>query len=215
MNERMLHPTTETLEAYAGDGLDAADGAVVRSHLLACQRCENVVEEWRSLFQALASLPRFAPPVGFGDRVLAHVRIPQPWHARASAAAAGWLPGSTRGWALAAALLALPVLVGGTLLGWLLSKSYVTTHGLWVFTTDRIAAGIQSLVSSMLTFLMQTDVAAWLTRSFGTVVDAGGARGLGLLAVVGGGLTIVSIYVLYTNLFRSRNRDSNYVMFSF
>ena len=214
MNERMLHPTTDILEAYAEGGLEAADGAVVHSHLLACHRCDSVVVEWRSLFHALAHLPRLAPSRGFAERVMARVRIAQPWHARATAAVTRLLPRSTRGWALAAAFLALPVLAGGTLMAWLLSKSYVTSHGLWVFTTDRIAAGIQALVTGVLTFLMQTDVAAWLARSFGTLFDAGGARGIGALAAVGAVLTLISAYVLYTNLFRTRDRDSTYGTFS-
>ena len=74
MNERMLHPTTEILEAFAEGGLDAADGAVVQSHLLGCHRCDSVVEEWRSVFYSLAQLPRLAPSRGFAERVMAHVR---------------------------------------------------------------------------------------------------------------------------------------------
>ncbi|MGH7553233.1 MAG: anti-sigma factor family protein [Longimicrobiales bacterium] len=215
MKERMLHPTTDNLEAYAEGLIDPADRAVIDSHLLGCPRCENLVEDCRSLFHSLRTLPRFVPSPGFADRVMARVRIAQPWHARAGVLITRFLPRTTRGWALAAAMLALPVLAGGILATWLLSKSYVTTHGLWVFATDRIASGIASLVLSALTFLMQTDVAAWLTRSFGTVLTTGGARGIGVLAGTSAILIIVSVWVLYTNLFRNPERESNYVTFSY
>ena len=87
MREAGQHPTTESLESYAEGTLPAADRAVVASHLMSCVRCDSEVEDWRSLFQALATLPHFAPALGFANRVMAHVRIPEPWHARAS----GWL----------------------------------------------------------------------------------------------------------------------------
>ena len=140
MREAGQHPTTESLESYAEGILSAADRAVVASHLMGCSRCEGEVEDWRALFQALSSLPRFSPALGFANRVMTHVRIPEPWHARAT----GWierlLPKSTYGWAVAVVILALPVVAGGSLLAWLLSKSYVTAHGLWVFATDRFAS---------------------------------------------------------------------------
>lgn len=211
----MLHPTTDNLEAYAEGVIGPADRAVIESHLISCPHCENQVEELRSLIHSLFSLPRFAPAAGFVDRVMARVRIPQPWHARASAALARLLPHTTRGWALAAAMLALPIVAGATLVVWILSKSYVTTHGLWVFAADRILTGISSVVLSALTFLAQTDIAAWLASSFETLLANNGARGIGLLAGAAAILIIVSVWVLYANLFRNRDRESTYVMFSF
>jgi hypothetical protein len=163
----------------------------------------------------LATLPRFAPNPGFVDRVMARVQIPQAWYVRAGAAVTRFLPRSTRGWAFAAAFLALPVLAGGTFIVWLLSKSYVTTHGLWVFVTDRFASAIQAVFTRSLTFLMQTDIAAWTARTAGSLIDAGGARGIGAFA---GGIAVmilICVWVLYSNLFRTPERDSNHAMFSF
>jgi hypothetical protein len=211
----MYHPSPDNLEAFAEGILRPDDRAVVASHLLACHRCEGVVEDWRSLFHALSALPRFAPAVGFADRVMRRVRVRQPWHARAGAAFGRYLPHTTRGWALAAAFLALPVLAGGSFAAWLLSKSYVTTHGLWVFATDRFFGAAQSGVVGVTKFLMQTDIAAWLARSAGTVFSASGARGLGALAAASAVLIVLSAWILYTNLFRTPDRKSHYVTFSF
>lgn len=213
--EGMLHPTAESLEGYAEGKIGTADRATIASHLLGCQRCESAVEEWRSLFAALSALPRFAPAPGFTDRVMARVRLPRPWHARAAALAGQALPRSTRGWALIAALLALPILAGGSFMVWLLSKSYVTTHGLWVFVTDRFATAATRVIGSAATFIMQTDAMAWIAGGFDTLLASGGIRGVGALAAGGALLTALSAWVLYTNLFRAPDRDSNYVTFSF
>lgn len=214
MNDEMRHPSTQSLEALVEGQLEAADRAVIESHLIGCPRCENRVEEFRSLFHALTSLARFAPVPGFVDRVMARVRVAQPWHVRASAVLARFLPKTTRGWALAAAFLALPFVAGGTLVTWLLSKSYVTTHGLWVFTTDAIASATQSLVTGAVAFLLDTDVVAWLTRSAGTLVDAGGPGGVGAIAAIASALTLTSVWILYTNLFRPADREPNHVTLS-
>jgi anti-sigma factor RsiW len=207
------HPTTESLESFAEGTLPAADRAVVSSHLIGCMRCDNEVEEWRSLFHALASLPHFVPALGFANRVMAHVRIPEPWHARASGWVERLLPKSTYGWAVAVAILALPIVTGGSLLVWLLSKSYVTAHGLWVFATNRFASAASDLAGGALTTLMQTDGAAWLASNVDTVFGATGARGLGVLAAGAGMLTVLSAWVLYRNLFRNPNGKTNYASF--
>lgn len=210
MRDAGQHPTTENLEAYAEGSLSPADQAVVASHVMSCSRCDNEVEEWRSLFHALASLPHFSPAPGFANRVMAHVRIPEPWHARATSWLDRLLPKSTYGWAVAVVILALPVVAGGSLLVWLLSKSYVTAHGLWVFATDRFTTAASDLAGGALTALMQTDLAAWLASNVDTVFGATGPRGLGALAAGAGMLTFASAWVLYRNLFKNPNGKTSY-----
>lgn len=215
MKHRMQHPTTDSLEAYAEGAIGLGHRATIETHLLGCPRCDAVVEEWRSLFHALAALPRFAPAANFASRVMAQVRIPLPWYARAADMVARVLPSTTRGWAILAAVLALPILAGGTFMAWLLSKSYVTTHGLWVFVTDRLATAAYALLTGAMTFLMQTDVVAWLAKSAETLVQTGGLRGIGALAAGGAVLIVISVWVLYTNLFRTSDQESTYVTYSF
>ena len=225
MTNAHLHPATETLEAYAEGTLESGDRAVFESHLLGCERCQAEVEEWRSLFAALETLPRFAPPTGFADRVMARVRIPQPhtaWSAQALAQvrAAGqraqrFMPHTTRAWGLVAALLALPILVGGAIVTWLLTRSYVTADALWVATVSTLDNGAQRLGTAVVQGAMSTDVAAWLATNLSTFVQTAGMRGVGV--ALGGALvmTTLSIWVLYRNLFRSTTRESSYVTYSF
>jgi anti-sigma factor RsiW len=210
VREAARHPTSERLESYAEGTISAADRAVVASHLMGCSGCEAEVEDWRALLQALAALPRFAPALGFTNRVMAHVRIPEPWHARASAWIDRVLPKTTFGWAVAVAVLALPVVASGSLLAWLLSKSYVTAHGLWVFATNQFASAATDLAGGTMTTLMQTDIAAWLARTVEVALGATGARGFGALAAGASVLTMLSAWVLYRNLFRNPNGKTHY-----
>jgi anti-sigma factor RsiW len=221
MNEAK-HPTPETLEAFAASELAAGDRAVVDSHLVACDSCSAAIEEWRTLFTALAGLPTFSPSAAFSDRVMAGVRVPVPWPVRAR----GWarqaggalervLPGTTRGWAIASAFLALPVLVIGGLLFWLLSRSYVTAQDLWIFTTERFGQLVATSGAWVFHRVIESDAAVWLVRTLDALVEAGGTSGIGLIGALLGIGMAVSIWVLYTNLFRTPTRDANYVTYSF
>ena len=225
MTNANLHPATETLEAYAEGTLESGDRAVFESHLLGCERCQAEVEEWRSLFAALETLPRFAPGTGFANRVMARVRIPQPqaaWSAQALAQvrAAGqraqrYMPHTTRAWGLVTAMLALPVLVGAAIMTWLLTRSYVSADALWVAILGTVDNGAQRLGNAVVQGAMSTDVAAWLATNFSIFVQNAGMRGVGV--ALGGAvvLTTLSIWVLYRNLFRSTTRESSYVTYSF
>ena len=219
------HPGAERLEAFAQSELSGADRAVVESHLVRCTSCQVEVEEWRSLFSALAGLPAYAPADGFGDRVMAQVRVPLTWHQQVGvwAEQAGALlqrgsneidrvlPRTTRGWAIASAFLALPALIVGGLLFWLLSKSYVTTYSLWVYTTDRFGIAAAGASDRFFAWLLSTEIAGWTVTALGSLVEARGVGALGALAVALGVGTVASMWILYMNLFRTPSRGTNYV----
>ncbi|MFW6079469.1 MAG: anti-sigma factor family protein, partial [Gemmatimonadota bacterium] len=132
MSDSMMHPEPERLEAYVEGSLPEAERAVVDSHVMTCARCQTATEEWRTLFAELARLPRPAPEPGFADRVLADVHIRRPLAARAAERLGWFVPESTRGWAVAAALIALPVLAGVGAVAWLLSRPWLSAEGLWL-----------------------------------------------------------------------------------
>lgn len=222
MRDDTRHPAQEALEAFAAEEISAGDRAVVESHLVACDPCRSAVDEWRSLFHVLSELPSFAPSAGFGDRVMAGVTVRAPWQVRARVwarhggeAVERMLPKTTRGWAWASAFLAVPVLVIGVLMVWLLSRSYMTGHDLWVFATDRIGTATTAAGAWTFSTIVESDVTVWLLRALGTVFEAGGASGVGLLAASMAAGMALSIWVLYANLFRTPTRDSNYVTYSF
>lgn len=214
------HMSAETLQTFAEGLLPDGDRAVVESHLAACTRCQSEAETWRTLFAALSALPHFELTAGFQDRVIAglhssHATSIVPWLSRAGQMVVRVAPKTTRGWAVAAAFLALPVVSGGILIAWLLSSPYVTAATLWSFATDRGAHALQSLGSGTISWAIKTDAAAFLVRSSGQLFHQVGMSGVGALAAGGALVTTLSAWVLYRNLFRSPSRETNYVSFSF
>lgn len=230
MSDR-YHPTEDRLEAFVEGLLDPGERVVVESHVVGCPRCEAQVDEWRALFAALSGLPQFEPAPGFAERVMSGVRVApkanrrrtwqraRGWAAgQASAvgtAVAGVLPKSTFGWAVATAFLALPILVGGAFMAWLLSRSYLTPETLWAYVSSRAVEGVQSLGTTALTAALQTDVIAWLVMRGGELLESAGAAGVGAVLATVSAATMLSIWVLYRNLIRTPTRETNYVTFSF
>jgi hypothetical protein len=178
------------------------------------------VEEWRALFTALASLPQFEPSIGFANRVMEHVRVApraawQEWADRANALVTRVAPKTNYGWSLAAAFLALPIVLGGSAIAWLLSKSYITPDALVGYTRESVVEGLQGVGSTVIAAVMQTDIAAWVVANVGAVISTAGVTGLGVILAGSGSLTVLSSWVLYRNLFRSPSRESDYALHSF
>lgn len=207
----MGHPTAERLGDFAGGHLDQG----IEAHLESCRACRERVDEWQVLYSRIAALPQFSPAPGFAARVMAGVRVPKPWHERAAEFLSGLLPNSTAGWAAATAILALPVLAGGSLLAWLLSKSYVTAHGLWTFATGQLSAAITGLLGGAADALLGTSAATWATNGLDSLFADAGMRGIGVIAIAAAGLTLASLWVLYRYLIRTPPRESDHVTYCF
>ena len=213
------HPAADRLEAFVEGTLENGDRVVLESHLLSCQACQVQVEEWRALFAALATLPQFEPSIGFANRVMAQVRVApraawQEWAARANALVARVAPKTNYGWSLAVALLALPILLGGGAIAWLVSNSYVSPEMVLGFTRESMVEGLQGIGSTVIGSIMQTDIAAWVVANVGAVIGTAGATGIGAILAGAGATTVLSIWVLYRNLFRSPSRESDYALYS-
>lgn len=215
-----FHPTAEQLEALTEGSLDAGDRVVIESHLVGCPDCQLQAEEWRALFSALGGLSHFSPAPGFTTRVMAHVRVaPRPawqeWADRANALVTRIAPKTNYGWSLAVALLALPVVLGGGVITWLLSRSYITPQSLAGYTRESVVEGMQGFGSTAISALMETQLATWVVANVGSFVNSTGMTGLGVLLGTAGAATVLSIWVLYRNLFRSSSRESDYALYSF
>ena len=214
MSDTLRHPDPERLQALVEESLDGPGTAQVQAHLTTCTRCRSEVEELRSLFGMLSSLAYHAPAAGFADRVMAGVRIRQPWHARA----AEWLdrlaPKTTRGWAVATSMVALPAVALSALLWWLMSRPGVTVQGLWVMSTEFAGRGLDGAWGWLWSHVTASSLAAWAT-SAGEVVASVGRGGIGLGVVMFVTLTAASIWILYKNLFRTEARRTDYASFVF
>ena len=74
MTDIAMHLNTEEIELWAQGLLPAARAM----HLADCSLCRVEAERERKVILELVQLPKFAPKVGFADRVMAQVRIPTP-----------------------------------------------------------------------------------------------------------------------------------------
>lgn len=208
------HPSVERLNAFVEHGLDESERAGVDAHLAACSRCREEVAELGSLFMALSELPRFAPSAEFADRVMAGVRVRKPVVVSAGEWAERLTPQSTRGWAAAAAVLALPVLGATLLVAWIMAQPGVTSQGLWTLATTFAGEALTSGWHWAWTRFAETAVAGYLVR-VAAVVESVGRDEIGLALVMFATLTAGSIYVLYQNLFRTEARRSENASYVF
>ena len=62
------------LSEYVEKSLDAISAKGIELHLLSCSRCRVEAESLAECMQQVASLPMVDPPLGFIQRVMAHVR---------------------------------------------------------------------------------------------------------------------------------------------
>lgn len=74
MTDLTMHLTTDEIELWAQGLLPAARAL----HLADCSLCRVEADRERKVILELVQLPRFAPTAGFGDRVMAHVKVPTP-----------------------------------------------------------------------------------------------------------------------------------------
>ncbi|MFP4622611.1 MAG: anti-sigma factor family protein [Gemmatimonadota bacterium] len=213
MSER-LHPSTERLQAYAEESLDGAERAAVRAHVVECAECGAEVAELRSLFEALSGLTAFAPSAGFADRVMTEVRVRKPAFAGITAWTERLVPQTTRAWAAAAAVLALPVVGASLLVGWVMSQPGVTAQGLWTLANDALGQVLSTSWHWALARFAGTSIATWLTQAL-ELVGSLGHRDIGLAAVTFALVTVGSIYVLYQNLFRTQARRTEHASYVF
>ncbi|MGH7483939.1 MAG: zf-HC2 domain-containing protein [Longimicrobiales bacterium] len=214
MTDTLYHPEDDRLEAFAAGEIDRSDAAVVESHLLGCARCRADVEEWRSLFGALADLPALAPAPDFGDRVMAAVEVPRPFAARIAALIERLTPRTRRAWALLVALLAPPAAGAAVLLAWIASLPWLTVEGLAGFAADQVAEGFATLPQHGLGLVSDTTVGVWLNDALQRVLAAGTAP-IGVAAGLFAVMLLLSVWVLYQNLFRTPSRDHGYANFCF
>ena len=89
------HMSAETIQAFLEGDLPKREFARTEEQLAGCARCAGEVESWRLFFAELGELPVLRPHEGFGERVMAGVRIPQsmPLAARVRQRISGWMPG--------------------------------------------------------------------------------------------------------------------------
>jgi hypothetical protein len=77
------HLSPDDVDAW----LEGSLAPAAQQHLDACSTCQALVHAERELVDQLSVLPLFAPRADFSDRVMASVRVPDPFAIRSLAAA--------------------------------------------------------------------------------------------------------------------------------
>jgi anti-sigma factor RsiW len=214
LSDSPQHPAPERLQAFVEETLDEAERVVVQGHVDSCNHCQAELQEWRSLFTALAGLPEHAPSAGFAERVMAGVLVREPWSVQVLELLRRLVPNTTAGWAFATAFMALPVLAGTGLIAWLMSQPGVTAQGLWLIVANGLVSAAGTAGSWLWTQWLQSPLAVYAADAFRAVSgESSGTIGLTLVALAT--LTAGSVWILYENLFRRRTRRSHYASYSF
>jgi hypothetical protein len=124
------------------------------------------------------------------------------------------LPGRRLGWALAAAFTGAPAIATIGALAWLATHPALSVQALWIFATQRIAAGDSAASGWLIETLAATRIASWL-GAFGRGLATVEPGQLGVAAAALVALTGLSAWVLYRNLIRTPTRERHHVSYSF
>lgn len=135
------HLTETTVEQLADGLLKGSDLARAEAHVQECAACATELEAARSLYLALAQLPRFAPSAEFADLVIAKVQV-TPRASPVFAWIRHWTPETRRGWSLLIAALLAPMLPIIGLVLWVVSNPVISAPAVlqWSFLQGRALA---------------------------------------------------------------------------
>jgi hypothetical protein len=143
------HLSPDQIDAWLAGALDPE----TRGHVDQCQTCLEQLRTERDIADQIAALPLLSPTVGFADRVMASVVVPDPFAIRSLQATRRRLLATPKSLALAASL-ALVLL--GSMIGsitWSLShQGTFASVGAWLLAQGGEAAwlGIRGLASNFI-----------------------------------------------------------------
>ncbi|MDQ2669891.1 MAG: hypothetical protein M3Y31_04605 [Gemmatimonadota bacterium] len=147
MRPTSAHLSPDDFEAW----LIGALPPLQSEHLAGCRACQERARLEDELDALLRGLPRYAPAVGFEDRVMASVRVRRPFGARSLAYARG-LAARPRALAAAAALVLVVLAAMTTSVVWTLgNRETLTALGAWAGgeATQLLWAGTRAVYSSL------------------------------------------------------------------
>lgn len=212
--------STEILEHL--DGRLAARSALrLEEHLAACGSCRSEMDGFHQVVTRLEDLAPLAPQPGFGEAVMARIRIEQMaavvmapttrW-GRVKAWVQAHRPSSSRGWAAAMGLGTAPAVVAALMIHTVFSFEQVTLGSLLSFVGFKLSG-------------WWTTGVAWLEGWAGSV--PGLARGLDVLQVLGASPTLLAAiaalssvtvlgaaWILYRNLIVPTGEEGRYAQVS-
>jgi anti-sigma factor RsiW len=219
---RPAHPTGERLQDFADGSLSRRKAGRVASHLVGCAACSGEVDAWRSVYARMGGLDAFAPRAGFGERVMAAVRVPalvssagpseqrpralawlhpEDWR-RGLAALGRLVPATRRAWAALAGIAVTPAVTIGLVLYAIFSHPTLTPQALASFVLWKVTEVAALARSGLGTMALDGAQLLGLDALVGALIDAPFMLASGALAYVA--LSALALRVLYRNLLSSR-----------
>lgn len=210
------HLGADALQDFVDGMLPARQMARVETHLVGCESCSSETREWRGLRTRLEALEPLAPQGGFGDRVMASVRIPAPrrtvvnapaW-ARTLAIGRRFVPHTRQAWAALSGVAVTPAATVALVFYAVFSHPTLTLGSLasfaWWQVTDLAAWGWTALSSAALESTQLFGVYSLVeTLSSAPLTVAGGVLVYSMASVL-------ALRVLYRNLTDNRPLKGRY-----
>jgi len=206
------HPPSERLQDFVEGALPTATAARIRVHLQGCDPCRTEVEEWRTLFASLGTLPGLQPGPSFADRVMGAlpagggegwVMAPSPAPSPSRTGFPGQLAarvrvlvgGTGRIRALAGAVVAAPAAVAALALWFVASHPLLTPGHLLSFALWRAGDAVGATTAWVGSALLESGATLRLMELVGMLL---GAPALTVLGVLGFCVAMVgSVWVLH------------------
>ena len=208
------HPDGGRLQDFAEGALPVRQAARVRTHLDECPACAAEAAGWQTTIQALGALGHLQPAEGFGDRVMAQVRLPAPVAAKAPAlewrrslAWAGRLvPKSRQAWAAASGVALTPVVSLGVVLWTLFTHPTLTPGALAAFARWKLSELFATAWQTASGAALESTGVFEAYSIIGSMAQSPTALAGAFLAFSAG--TVGASWVLYRNLFVTNSTDA-------
>lgn len=187
------HLSAEQIDAWLAGSPDS----VTQEHLHHCASCLEQLRVEREIADQIAALPLLSPSIGFADRVMASVRVKDPFAIRSLQQTRHRVMANPRSLAVAAslALLVLGSMAGS--IAWSLGhQATLASLGSWILAQGGQALwlGVRGLASN----LIEQPWYAWVRTALGTPGRLALISALASLAYLGGLLTLRRLLALPT-----------------
>ena len=216
------HATTDELLEQL-DGRRAARASErLEAHRHECGACRTEMDGLHSVVSRLEQLEHWTPSPGFGEAVMASVRIQQlaavaMAPTTRSGSVMAWLrahvPSSNRGWAVALGVGTAPAVIAALVIHTVFSFEQVTLGSLLSFLGFKLSTAASGLTAWLEGWVGSTPV---LTRGLEALQALGGTPSLLAAAAVLSSATVFgAAWVLYRNLIIPSGEEGRYAQVSF
>ena len=216
------HATAEELLEQLDGRLAARSATRLEAHLQQCSACRTEMDGLHSVVSRLEGLDRLAPSPGFGEAVMASVRIqqmaamamaPTTRTGRIAAWVRAHLPSSSRGWAVALGVGTAPAVIAALVIHTVFSFEQVTLGSLLSFLGFKLSSAASGMMAWLEGWVGATPM---LTRGLDAVQALGGSPSLlAAMAVLSSATVLGAAWVLYRNLIVPSGEEGRYAQVSF